>query len=150
MGTALESVRFGARLAEQKSGGKLCAHNCPSPVALESCRGITAAQKNKPIMTYRSCQNILLIGSLLLLLDVLFLPSLVEKWGAVDRVGGLPQLNTPTVAAAKIVKVWVYKKTGLYFCPDSKVYGKAKPGVYMSQEKALGRGYRPAGGDPCR
>ena len=113
-------------------------------------QGIQAAQKNKPIMTYRSCQNILLIGSLLLLLDVLFLPSLVEKWGAVDRVGGLPQLNTPTVTAATIVKVWVHKKTGLYFCPDSKPYGKAKPGVYMTQEKALGRGYRPAGGDPCR
>ena len=101
-------------------------------------------------MTYRSCQNILLIGSLLLLLDVLFLPSLVEKWGAVDRVGGLPQLNTPTVTAATTVKVWVHKKTGLYFCPDSKPYGKAKPGVYMTQEKALGRGYRPAGGDLCQ
>ncbi len=101
-------------------------------------------------MTYRSCQNIVLIGSFFLLLDILFLPPLVEKWEAVDRVDRLPQLNTPTVAAATNVKVWTYKKTGLYYCPDSKLYGKLKPGVYMTQEKALERGYRPAGQDPCR
>jgi hypothetical protein len=101
-------------------------------------------------MTYRTCQNIVLISSFFLLLDILFLPPLVEKWGAVDRVDRLPQLNTPTVAAATIVKVWAYKKTGLYYCPDSKLYGKVKPGVYMTQEKALERGYRPAGQDPCR
>jgi hypothetical protein len=101
-------------------------------------------------MTYRTCQKIVLIGSFALLLDVLFLPLLLEKWGAVDSVDQLSQLNTPTVAAATIVKVWVYKKTGLYFCPDSKLYGKVKPGVYMTQEKALGRGYRPAGQYPCR
>ena len=101
-------------------------------------------------MTYRTCQNVVLIGSFLLLLNIVFLPSLVEKWGAVDRVDGLPALNTQSVAAATIVKVWVYKKTGLYFCPDSKLYGNAKPGVYMTQEEALGRGYRPAVQDSCR
>jgi hypothetical protein len=108
------------------------------------------AGRQEKFMTYRTCQNIVLIGSLFLLLDILFLPPLVEKWGAVDRVDRLPQLNTPTVAAATIVKVWTYKKTGLYYCPDSKLYGKVKPGVYMTQEKALERGYRPAGQDPCR
>src|ERR1700726_1945351 len=106
--------------------------------------------ENEPTMTYRTCQNIVLIGSFLLLLDILFLPPLVEKLGAVDREGRLPQLNTPNVAAATIVKVWVYKKTGLYFCPDSNLYGKVKPGVYMTQEKEPGRGYRPPGQDPCR
>jgi len=116
----------------------------------ESGRGRRAAKKNKPIMTYRSCQNIVLIGSFFLLLDILLLPPLVEKWGAVDRVERLPQLNAPTVAAATMVKVWAYKKTGLYYCPDSKLYGKVKPGVYMTQEKAVGLGYRPAGQDPCR
>jgi hypothetical protein len=144
--------RFGARLAEQNGRvGKLCAGNCPAPVRLdESGRGCRAAKKNKPIMTYRTCQNIVLIGSFFLLLNMLFLPPLVEKWGALDRVDRLPQLNTPTVDAATIVKVWTYKKTGLYYCPDSKFYGKVKPGVYMTQEKALLRGYRPAGQDLCR
>jgi hypothetical protein len=102
-------------------------------------------------MTYRSCQNIVLIGSLFLLFSILFLPSLplVEKWGA-DHAYQLAPLNTPTVAASTNIKVWTYKKTGLYYCPDSKLYGKVKPGVYMTQEKALERGYRPAGQDPCR
>jgi hypothetical protein len=115
-----------------------------------------AAKENKPIMTYRTCQNIVLIGSFSLLVSVLFvpflpyLPPLVKKWGVADRVHRLPPLDTPTVAAATIVKVWVYKKTALYYCPDSKLYGKVKPGVYMTQEKALERGYRPAGQDPCR
>ena len=101
-------------------------------------------------MTYRTCQNIVLSGSFFLLLNMLFLPPLAEKWGAGDRVDPLPQLNPPAVDASTIVKVWTYKKTGLYYCPDSKLYGKVKPGVYMTQEKALGRGYRPAGQDPCR
>lgn len=72
---------------------------------------------------------------------------LLERWGRVER---LPELKTPTVTAGTIVKVWVYKKTGLYYCPDSKFYGKMKPGVYMNQEKALESGYRPAAQEPCR
>ena len=107
-------------------------------------------KKNKPTMTYRTCQNIVLFGSFFLLLNMLFLPPLVEKWGTVGREDRLPQLNTPTVAAETIIKVWTYKKTGLYYCPDSKFYGKIKPGVFMSQEKALERGYRPAGQNRCR
>ena len=102
-------------------------------------------------MTYRTCQNIVLIGSLFLLFSILFLPSapLVEKWGA-DHAYQLTPLNTPTVVAATNIKVWTYKKTGLYYCPDSKLYGKVKPGVYMTQEKALERGYRPAGQNKCQ
>jgi hypothetical protein len=147
VGTVPERVGLERDLQNKKAGGKLCVGNGPAPIPLdESGRPL----ENKPIMTYRTCQNIVLIGSFFLLLDILFLPPLVEKWGAVDRVDRLPQLNTPTVAAATIVKVWAYKKTGLYYCPDSKLYGKIKPGVYMTQEKALERGYRPAGQDPCR
>ena len=97
-------------------------------------------------MTYRTCQNLLLVGSFLLL-AFLILSPLLEREGRVVR---LPQLRTPTVTAATIVKVWVYKKTGLYYCPDSKFYGKMKPGVYMAQEKALERAYRPAAQEPCR
>ena len=107
-------------------------------------------------MSYRTCQNIVLIGSFILLFGIVFypflpyLPAIVKKSGAVDRVYQLPPLNTPTVSAATIVKVWTYKKTGVYYCPDSKFYGKVKPGEFMTQETALERGYRPAGQDPCR
>ena len=98
----------------------------------------------------------IVIGSFVLLTSIIFLPflpflpALVRNWGAADRVYRLPPFKTPTVSAATVVKVWTYKKTGLYYCPDSKLYGKVKPGVYVTQEKALGRGYRPAGQDPCR
>jgi hypothetical protein len=147
-GSALGSVDLERDLQNNKAGVICCAILRLSRRTV--WQGMPGRNENEPTMTYRTCQNIVLIGSFLLLLDILFLPPLVEKWGAVDRVGRLPQLNTPNVAAATIVKVWVYKKTGLYFCPDSKLYGKVKPGVYMTQEKALGRGYRPAGQDPCR
>ena len=43
------------------------------------------------------------------------------------------------------VKIWASKRSGLYYCPDSKLYGKLSPGVYMSQGKALQSGYQPAG-----
>ena len=104
-------------------------------------------------MTYRACQNTVLIGSFVLLFGIVFypflpfIPALVSKWGPAYR---LAPLETPTVAAATIVKVWTYKKTGVYYCPDSKLYGKVKPGDYMAQETALERGYQPAGQDRCR
>lgn len=53
-------------------------------------------------------------------------------------------------SASGNVKVWAVKHTGLYYCPDSKLYETVKPGIMMAQEKALEAGYRPAGGNPCR
>ena len=104
------------------------------------------ADGRRPTMTYRGSQNLLIIGSLLLL-AVLIVSPLLDREGRVER---LPQLKTPTVTAATIVNVWVFKKTGLYYCPESKFYGKVKPGGYMTQEKALERGFRPAAQEPCR
>jgi len=43
------------------------------------------------------------------------------------------------------VKIWASKRSGLYYCPDSKLYGKLTPGVYMSQGEAIQSGYQPAG-----
>jgi len=108
------------------------------------------AQKKLPTMTYRTCQNLLLIGSILLLAFLIFSPLLDPLLQREVRVDRLPRLETPSVSAAMIVEVWVYKKTGLYFCPDSRFYGKVKPGVYMTQEKALEHGFRPAANEPCR
>jgi len=97
-------------------------------------------------MTYHTQQNLLLGGSLLLLALILLSP-LLERSGPVGRVP-LPQ--TQTVSAATTVRVWVHKKTGLYYCPDSRAYGKFKPGAYMTQEKALESAYRPAAQEPCQ
>jgi hypothetical protein len=98
-------------------------------------------------MTYRSCQNILIIGTFLVLLGCGFLPPIVDSWESAHL---LRQFRMPTVAAATMVTVWSHKKTGLYYCPDSKLYGKVKPGSYMTQEKAEELGYRPSGGYACR
>jgi len=91
-------------------------------------------------MTQRTVQNLLIIVTFLLLALFVFSPFL-------DR---LLSPTVRTVDASATVKVWTNKSTGLYYCPDSKFYGKVKPGVYMIQEKALERGYRPAAQEPCR
>lgn len=102
--------------------------------------------EKRAIMSYRTCQNLLLVGSFLLLAFLMISP-LLEREG---RVAQLPELKTPTVAAASIVEVWIYKQTGLYYCPDSQFYGKMKPGAFVTQEKALEIGYRPAAHELCR
>ena len=97
-------------------------------------------------MTHRAYENILIIGSLILLVYLITSPVL-EKWGGADR---LVQFGDQTVSAATAVKVWTYQKTGLYYCPNSQFYGQFKPGKYMMQDDALERGYRPAAQEPCR
>ena len=152
-GASTEQAGLERDLQIERVGRKLCACSCPP--AFPSGRKGKLLRK-LPIMTYRTCQNTVLIGSFVLLFAIIFypflpfIPALIKNWGPADRVYRLAPLETPTVAAATIVKVWTYKKTGVYYCPDSKLYGKVKPGDYMTQEKALERGYRPAGQEPCR
>jgi len=47
------------------------------------------------------------------------------------------------------IKVWVDTEYGFYHCPSTKLYGKTKQGVYMTQKQAQDRGYRPAYGTYC-
>ena len=54
-----------------------------------------------------------------------------------------PSRGVPTI------KVWVDTEYGFYHCPNSKLYGKTKQGVYMTQKQAQDRGYRPAYGTYC-
>jgi hypothetical protein len=54
-----------------------------------------------------------------------------------------PSRGIPTI------KVWVDTEYGFYHCPNSKLYGKTKQGVYMTQKQAQDRGYRPAYGTYC-
>ncbi len=48
------------------------------------------------------------------------------------------------------MKVWVAKEVGFYYCPNSILYGKARPGQWMTQGQALEIGYRSATGEFCR
>lgn len=45
--------------------------------------------------------------------------------------------------------VWVNMRSGLYYCRQSKFYGRMHPGLYMRQGHALQEGYRPAAGNAC-
>ena len=42
-------------------------------------------------------------------------------------------------------EVWVNTRSGKYWKPDSRYYGKTKEGEFMSELDALDRGYSPAG-----
>lgn len=54
-----------------------------------------------------------------------------------------PSRGVPTI------RVWVDTGFGFYHCPNTKLYGKTKQGVYMTQKQAQDRGYRPAYGSFC-
>jgi hypothetical protein len=43
-------------------------------------------------------------------------------------------------------QIWVNTKSGKYWKPGSRYYGKTKQGEYMSVEDAIQKGYRPANG----
>ena len=58
-----------------------------------------------------------------------------------------PQPQAPTTDMKH--RVWVNKRSGLYYCRESKFYGKMHPGVSMRQESALLKGFRPAEGSKC-
>ena len=97
-------------------------------------------------MTDRAREIILIIATLILLVYLITSPVL-ERCSGADRRA---QFKEQTVSAATVVKVWTYKKTGLYYCPDSQFYGRFKSGMYMTQDDALERGYRHAAQEPCR
>jgi hypothetical protein len=57
---------------------------------------------------------------------------------------------TPTPSrGVPTIKVWVDTEYSFYHCPNTKLYGKTKQGVYMTQKQAQDRGYRPAYGTYC-
>lgn len=68
----------------------------------------------------------------------------------VSSVVGQQKQPTPTPSrGVPTIRVWVDTEYGFYHCPNSKLYGKTKQGVYMTQKQAQDRGYRPAYGTYC-
>lgn len=68
---------------------------------------------------------------------------LVEKLEAMSQ-------SQPTVPNKNVKHdVWVNQRSGLYYCHESKFYGKMQPGESMGQEAALLKGFRPAQGQSC-
>ena len=65
---------------------------------------------------------------------------------------GIAQQKQPAPQPSRgipTIRVWVDTEYGFYHCPTSKLYGKTKQGVYMTQKQAQDRGYRPAYGTFC-
>jgi hypothetical protein len=89
---------------------------------------------------------------LLLLPIVLLAVALAVFYPALKKlpVGGLRRIPSRAGAVKSEVKIWANKRSGLYFCPDSKLYGKLTPGNYMLQGEALQHGYQPASKEICR
>jgi hypothetical protein len=52
----------------------------------------------------------------------------------------------PQPATSTASEVWVNTRSGKYWRPGSRFYGKTKQGEFMSELEALDRGYSPAGG----
>ena len=52
----------------------------------------------------------------------------------------------PAPATSTASEVWVNTRSGKYWKPGSRFYGKTKEGEIMSELDALDRGYSPAGG----
>jgi hypothetical protein len=48
------------------------------------------------------------------------------------------------------IRVWADKSAGIYYCPDSTLYGRTQSGQYVTQGEALQGGYSPSLNEPCR
>jgi len=68
--------------------------------------------------------------------------GLVSLLRSFVHLDGRPKGNPQT-------RVWVNTRSGLYYCPDSKLYGHIEPGLYVLQASALQHGYQPALTKPC-
>jgi hypothetical protein len=88
-----------------------------------------------------------ILSILLLLSFVTSFPSLDHRqqaarlWAAVRRT---------RVINKQDARVWIVKRSGFYYCSDSRVYGTLRPGAYMRQDEALQRGYQPFSQSVCR
>jgi hypothetical protein len=84
---------------------------------------------------------------LLLFCFVIFFPSL-NYLQPVARLRAAARRTR--VVREQDVRVWIVKRSGFYYCSDSKIFGKLRPGAYMRQSEALQRGYQPFLGSACR
>jgi hypothetical protein len=80
-------------------------------------------------------------------------PSLVKYRDApAAMVAKLQAMSAPPPQAPATDmehRVWVNRRSGLYYCRESKFYGKMHPGISVRQESALLKGFRPAEGQKC-
>jgi hypothetical protein len=67
-------------------------------------------------------------------------------------VAKLEEMTAPPPPKAPVDmkhSVWVNRRSGLYYCRDSRFFGRMAPGSFMEQEAAMQKGFRPAQGEAC-
>jgi hypothetical protein len=55
-----------------------------------------------------------------------------------------------TLARNGVTRVWANTKSGFYYCPGSRAYGKLRPGTFMTESDAVQSGYQPSLHQVCR
>ena len=69
-----------------------------------------------------------------------------KKYVAKSPPAQIVRETQPAPATTTGSEVWVNTRSGKYWKPGSRYYGKTKEGEFMSELEALDRGYAPAGG----
>jgi hypothetical protein len=87
-------------------------------------------------------------AALLLFVDVMFLPALKllpmralwhDLYQSYQSYRADPRLGIDTRAD---LRVWVSKRSGFYYCPNSQQYGLQTPAEFMTQAEAVQKGFR--------
>lgn len=89
------------------------------------------------------------ISVILAVLALLYLRRPGNAWMPRLRTLRFPIRTRQSEEARLKLRVWVNKSTGVYYCPDSAMYGRSERGAYMTQGDAVQTGYTPALGEPC-
>jgi hypothetical protein len=58
-------------------------------------------------------------------------------------------VRKPPFGNSQEVQVWASQRSGLYYCPGTRLYGKLQPGKNMSERSALQSGFQPSLGQMC-
>ena len=83
----------------------------------------------------------------LMLVALAVIAPILARW---QGITWLPTVSATQESPRDMAhRVWVNRRSGFYYCHQSKFYGKMHPGFYLRQGSALERGYRPAEGDLC-
>ena len=93
-----------------------------------------------PLHEFRPSRKSLsaVIGLALMLLTLL-------AWSRIQRSSPPPRL-----AGNGSVRIWANPRSGFYYCPGTKFYGKLTPGKFMIEGEAVQSGYRAWQGEVCR
>ena len=90
---------------------------------------------------------------IVVLVVLIMLAPLLAKYRNTPKVlvSKLQEMSAPEAKPMTDMKhsVWVNRRSGLYYCHNSKFYGRMHPGFTLRQESALLKGFRPADGQMC-